>query len=87
MQQRKETKPVERLAYTVNDFCRAVGFGRTKTYELINSGQLKTVYVGGRRLITTDLKSKSLGSGSGSNFWHASYTSSGQNSFTTSSPK
>jgi len=43
--------PEERRAYRVNDFCRAFGLGRSKVYELIKSGCLKTVLVGGRRLI------------------------------------
>jgi excisionase family DNA binding protein len=44
-------KPDERLAYRVDDFCRAIGLGRTKVYELIGEGVLRTVIVGGRRLI------------------------------------
>lgn len=43
--------PDERRAYRINDFCRAFGLGRTKTYALIASGELKTVIVGGRRLV------------------------------------
>jgi len=45
------TKPDERLAYRVDDFCRAIGLGRTKVYELISAGLLRTVVIGGRRLI------------------------------------
>jgi excisionase family DNA binding protein len=43
--------PDERRAYRVSDFCRAYGLGRTKVYELIKSGVLSSVSVGGRRLI------------------------------------
>jgi len=49
--QQTAAKSDERLAYRVDDFCHAFGLGRTKTYELINAGVLKTVVVGGRRLI------------------------------------
>lgn len=44
----------ERRAYTVNDFSRAFSIGRTKIYALMKSGELKTVLVGGRRLIPAD---------------------------------
>jgi excisionase family DNA binding protein len=40
-----------RLAWQVEPFCRAIGIGRTKLYELINDGTIKTVVIGGRRLI------------------------------------
>ena len=46
--------PDERRAYRINDFCRAFGLGRTKAYELIGSGKLRTVTVGGRRLVPRD---------------------------------
>jgi excisionase family DNA binding protein len=49
--QRSAIARTERLAYRVNDFCDLVGVGRTKTYELIADGTLKTVVVGRRRLI------------------------------------
>lgn len=29
-----------------------LGIGRTKTYELITQGQLETISIGGRRLVT-----------------------------------
>jgi excisionase family DNA binding protein len=53
MQANKQTD-VERRAYRINDFCRAFGLGRTKVYELIGSGKLKTVTIGGRRLVPSD---------------------------------
>ena len=40
-----------RLAYRVNTFCKCVGLGRTKFYELVRDGKIKTVIIGGRRLI------------------------------------
>ena len=41
-------KPV---SATINDTCHITGLGRTKIYELIAAGDLKTVRVGGRRLV------------------------------------
>ena len=52
--QANEQTYVERRAYRINDFCRAFGLGRTKVYELIGSGKLKTVTIGGRRLVPCD---------------------------------
>jgi hypothetical protein len=42
------------LAYQVAHFCRAVGIGRTKFYQLMASGKIHTVVVGGRRLVPAD---------------------------------
>jgi excisionase family DNA binding protein len=39
------------LALRLRDFCAATGLGKTKTYELIAQGKLKSVKVGARRLI------------------------------------
>ena len=47
---RDEAAP-ERMAYTVNAALHALSIGRTKFYELINNGDLKTVTIGGRRLV------------------------------------
>jgi excisionase family DNA binding protein len=45
---------VERRAYRIDEFCAAFGLGRTKVYELIKTGKLRTVLVGGRRLVPRD---------------------------------
>ena len=42
------------LAYPVKDACAAAGIGRTKLYELINNGTLRTVLVGRKRLVNAD---------------------------------
>lgn len=42
------------LAYRVEHFCKAIGLGKTKFYELVRDGKIKTVVVGGRRLIPAD---------------------------------
>jgi excisionase family DNA binding protein len=46
----KEQK-LEPLAYQVDQFCKIIGIGRTAVYKLIKEGKLKTIYIGGRRLI------------------------------------
>lgn len=45
------TRPVEKLAYSVNETIAALGVKRTALYQLIDSGQLRTVKAGGRRLV------------------------------------
>lgn len=42
------------VAMSVRDVARHLGLGRTKVYELINSGELKRLKVGRRTLVTTD---------------------------------
>ena len=42
------------LAYPVKDACHVAGIGRTKLYELINNGTLRTVLVGRKRLVNAD---------------------------------
>jgi len=44
----------EPRAYRVNDFIKAFGIGRTGVYRLIKDGRLKSVMIGGRRLIPAD---------------------------------
>ncbi len=41
----------ERLTCTIVDACAATGLGRTKLYELIGEGQLRTTTIGRRRLV------------------------------------
>jgi excisionase family DNA binding protein len=41
----------EPLAYTIADFCRLIGIGRTTTYAMIADGTLPTAKVRGRRLV------------------------------------
>lgn len=42
------------LAYRVKHFCKSVGLGKTKFYQLMRDGKIKTVVIGGRRLIPAD---------------------------------
>lgn len=39
------------ITITINEALRVSGLGRTKLYELIGSGTLKTITVGRRRLV------------------------------------
>lgn len=41
----------QKLSYTVQEFCVATGLGKTSIFEAIKVGELKSVYVAGRRLI------------------------------------
>ena len=40
-----------KLAYRIPEACAAVGLGRSKLYELINDGTIKTSLIGGRRVV------------------------------------
>ncbi len=42
------------LALSVREACQASRLGRTRIYELINQGHLKSVRLGRRRLIHAD---------------------------------
>jgi excisionase family DNA binding protein len=42
---------VERLAYSVPEALHALGIGRTAFYQLVESGAIRTVKAGGRRLV------------------------------------
>lgn len=41
----------EPLLYTINDAADVLSIGRTKFYELLDSGQITTVTIGRRRLV------------------------------------
>ncbi len=42
---------IEKLAYTVQEFKKASGLSHTTVYKLINSGQLQSKKILGRRMI------------------------------------
>ena len=48
----EHTPPAPPLAVRVRDAAHMIGIGRTKLYELIGSGELRTVKVARARLIT-----------------------------------
>jgi excisionase family DNA binding protein len=43
--------PAQPLAHSVPDAARLLGIGRTKLYELIDTGELRTIRLGSRRLV------------------------------------
>lgn len=43
--------PSESPVVSVNEGCRIAGIGRTKLYELIKDGTVKTATIGRRRLV------------------------------------
>ena len=48
------TSVLEPYAYRISDAVRMSGLGRTKLYELISSGELQSIRVGGRRLVPAE---------------------------------
>lgn len=42
------------VSTTIEGTEKATGLGKTKIYELINEGKLRTVKIGRRTLVTTD---------------------------------
>jgi excisionase family DNA binding protein len=48
---RSQPEQPKAMAATVVTTCRITGLGRTKVYELISQGKLKTVAIGRRRLV------------------------------------
>jgi excisionase family DNA binding protein len=61
---RKRKSPVkrERKSHSIKQVCEDTGLGKTKVYELIGSGALKSRLVGRRRIILDDELSEFLGS-------------------------
>jgi excisionase family DNA binding protein len=50
-----------KLAYSVQEACQALGIGRALAYELIRSGRLHSIKVGARRLIPASALQEFLG--------------------------
>ena len=46
--------PIERIAYRPGEAAQAVGVSRTRMYELINSGEIPSLKVGGVRRVPVD---------------------------------
>jgi excisionase family DNA binding protein len=44
----------ERLNVSLPEACQLIGIGRTRLYDFINSGELRTLRIGGRRLVPMD---------------------------------
>ncbi|HWG75362.1 MAG TPA: excisionase family DNA-binding protein [Steroidobacteraceae bacterium] len=47
-------EPLPRFAFTVSEAAESSTLSRRKLYELIDSGQLRTVKIGKRRLVPRD---------------------------------
>jgi excisionase family DNA binding protein len=48
----KLTVPInERLNVSLIEACQLIGIGRTRLYEIINDGELRTIRIGKRRLV------------------------------------
>jgi excisionase family DNA binding protein len=52
MQSEKHDSP--KIAYSIKEACRASSLGRTTIYSHIAAGRLRTVRIGGRRLIPAE---------------------------------
>mgnify|MGYP003113030949 CR=1 FL=1 len=46
-----EEEPMERLAYSINEFANAARLSRPTVYRMIRDGELKTAKVRGRQLV------------------------------------
>lgn len=42
------------ISAPINEFCLLSGLGRTKVYELLDAGELRSIHVGKRRLVLID---------------------------------
>jgi hypothetical protein len=51
MRRSTDLAPEERKSYTIDSFCRAYDVGRTKVYEAIRRGEIRSVKAFGRTLI------------------------------------
>lgn len=46
-----DAKQTFKLAYSINEACEATSIGRTRMYELINSGDVQATRIGKRTLV------------------------------------
>lgn len=44
-------RPVQKLAYGPLDTCAMLGIGTTLFWNMVKSGELRTIRIGGRRLV------------------------------------
>lgn len=75
---------MEPIGYSIEDGAKALGVGRSKTCELIASGQLESVKIGRRRIIPAEsLRSYMAGLVEASRAeqpgWETTYTDRGHN--------
>jgi len=53
MQTQDQTRNPDKIAWRINEWCAAVGVGRSHTYDLLKRGCIKAVKSGDRTLIVT----------------------------------
>jgi excisionase family DNA binding protein len=53
---------IEPLADSIVDTATRIGIGRSKVYDLLNAGKLKSIKIGRRRLVTRDSQRELLSS-------------------------
>jgi hypothetical protein len=58
---KKEYSSSEPLAYRMSDFSRRIGIGKTKLFDMIKTGELRSVLIGNRRLIPASEAARLLG--------------------------
>ena len=51
---KSDTSPIKRKSHSIKQTCEETGLGKTKVYELIGSGALKSRRVGRRRIVLDD---------------------------------
>lgn len=54
---------VSRMAYSITEARTALGIGQSTIYQLIAAGKLRTVKVGGRRLVPSEALAELLAGG------------------------
>lgn len=62
-----ELAPGNRRALSIPEFCRAIGISRSSAYLLVNAGTLRTIRLGGRRLVPVSEIDRLLEGGSANN--------------------
>jgi excisionase family DNA binding protein len=55
MTETKQLTELPKRALRMNDFCECYGISRATAYKLMKLGKLRTVRVGGRRLVPVDV--------------------------------
>jgi excisionase family DNA binding protein len=53
MSRNNSNSNAEKVGWRVNEWADAMGLGRAFTYQLLSEGRLKSVKLGGARIITT----------------------------------
>ena len=59
----KGGQQVCRLAWRVGEFCDAIGISRSHFYEQVKRGKIKTICIGGRRLVPDTERARILSGG------------------------